>query len=136
VATNDQLALLRAMAEGDFERHEAQSLRTSGGLDNHGTVIGAAFYLAVRRQFERRYRPDDVIRLVADTRAMFDQTGDVIDPRAAELIVRSALGEHGRLSDMPGAKKVEMPCVRRLTGAVGVLAGAVPTSTRDNRSIL
>jgi len=132
VATNDQLALLRAMAEGDFERHEAQSLRTSGGLDNHGTVIGAA----VRRQFERRYRPDDVIRLVADTRAMFDQTGDVIDPRAAELIVRSALGEHGRLSDMPGAKKVEMPCVRRLTGAVGVLAGAVPTSTRDNRSIL
>jgi hypothetical protein len=34
--------------------------------------------------------------------------GSTIDPRAAELVVRSALGEHGRLGDVSGAKKVEV----------------------------
>jgi hypothetical protein len=107
---SEQFTLLRAMVEGDFDRHErlAHALRDSGGLDSYGLVIGAAFRLAVRQQFDRRYSPDDVIRLVADTRILFDQDGDTIDPRAAELLVRSALGEHGRLGDVPGAKKVEI----------------------------
>jgi hypothetical protein len=110
MATSEQLTLVRAMVEGDFDRHEqlAHSLRDSGGLDGYGLVIGAAFRLAVRQQFDRRYSPDDVIRLVAETRILFDRDGDTIDPRAAELLVRSALGEHGRVGDIPGAKKVEV----------------------------
>jgi hypothetical protein len=106
----DQFTLLRAMVEGDFDRHEqlAHTLRDSGGLDTYGLVIGAAFRLAVRQQFDRRYSPDDVIRLVADTRMLFDRDGDTLDPRAAELLVRSALGGHGRVGDLPGAKKVEI----------------------------
>ena len=34
---------------------------------------------------------------------MFDQSGDVLDPHAAELIVRSALGEPGLAANLPGA---------------------------------
>jgi hypothetical protein len=97
--TNDQLAMLRAMTEGDFEWHKrlADLLHASGGLDGYGEVIAAALFCAVRRQFPQRYCAEDVIRLVADTRAQFDLTGDLLDPRAAELVVRCALGEHGLL---------------------------------------
>jgi hypothetical protein len=110
MVTADQLALLRATVDGDFERSEelSHALRASGGLDEYGTVIGAAFYIAVHRQFPERYCAEDVIRLVADTRAVLDQTGDVIDPRAAELVVRSALGERGLVSTIPPATVVQV----------------------------
>src|SRR5512142_803546 len=100
MATTEQLAMLRAMVDRDFDRHEEMShaLRESGGLDGYGEIIGAAFFVAIRMQFKDRYSPEDVIRLVADTRAVLDRTGDLIDPRAAELVVRSALGEGGLLT--------------------------------------
>lgn len=103
MATAEQLEVLRAMVKGDFERQEelTNRLHESGGLDDYGTVIGAAFFLAVRKQFPQRYSAEDVIRLVADTRALIDQTGDQMDPRAAELVVRSALGESGLLANIP-----------------------------------
>jgi hypothetical protein len=102
MATAEQMEVLRAMVEGDFDRQEELShrLHETGGLDDYGTVIGAAFFLAVRKQFPRRYSAEDIIRLVADTRSEIDQTGDLIDPRAAELVVRSALGESGLLANV------------------------------------
>jgi hypothetical protein len=111
VATTDQLAMLRAMVEGDFDRHTQLSnqLHASGGLDGYGTVIGAASFIAISMQFEGKggYRPEDVIKLVAETRTMLDLNGDVIDPRTAELVVRSALGEGGLLAGIPATKVVE-----------------------------
>lgn len=105
MATVEHLAMLRATVEGEFERAEEMShaLRDAGGLRGYPEVISAAFYIAVRRQFPERYSAEDIIRLVADTRAMFDQTGDALDPRAAELVARSALGEQGLASHLPGA---------------------------------
>lgn len=111
MATAEQLAMLRAMVEGDFDRHKELSdlLRSSGGLDDYGQVIGAASFVAISMQFEDQgtYSSDDVIRLVADTRALFDLDGDTIDPRVAELVVRSALGEENLLTGVPAAKVVE-----------------------------
>jgi hypothetical protein len=102
MATAEQLAVLRAMVEGDFDRQEelSHSLHESGDLDDYGTVIGAAFFLAIRKQFPKRYSAEDIIRLVANTRSTIDQTGDLLDPRAAELVVRSALGESGLLGNI------------------------------------
>lgn len=102
MATAEQLQVLRAMVEGDFERQEELShrLHESGGLDDYGNVIGAAFFLAIRKQFPERYSAEDIIRLVADTRAMIDRTGDLMDPRAAELVARAALGESGLLANV------------------------------------
>lgn len=96
MATTEQIDMLRAMVEADFDRHEEIShrLRDQGELDGYGTVIGAAFFLAIRMQFpDAKGTPAEITRLVADTRAVFDLTGDLIDPRAAELVVRTALGE-------------------------------------------
>lgn len=109
MAMAEELALLRATVDGEFERAEEMShaLRASGGLDGYPEVIAAAFYLAVRQQFSGRYSPEDVIRLVADTRAMLDRTGDLIDPRSAELAVRSALGERGLVTNLSDAVKVQ-----------------------------
>jgi hypothetical protein len=101
--------MLRAMAEGDFERQEeiSHALRASGGLDGYGEIIGAAFFIAIHLQFQERYSPEDVISLVARTRVRVDRTGDILDPRAAERIVRSALGEGGLLADVPAKTIVE-----------------------------
>jgi hypothetical protein len=109
VATSEQLEMLRAMVDGDFDRHQqlSNALKESGGLDDYGEVIGAAFYIAVRMQIPKRYSAEDVIRLVADTRALVDRTGDVIDPRAAELVVRAALGEHEQAAALPDKDVVE-----------------------------
>jgi hypothetical protein len=109
MATSEQLTMLRAMVDGDFERHQqlSNALHASGGLDDYGEVIGAAFYIAVRKQFPERYSTEDVIRLVANTRTMVDQTGDVIDPHAAELVVRAALGEHDRVANLSDRVVVE-----------------------------
>jgi hypothetical protein len=99
------------MVTADFDRHKelSNALHASGRLDGYGEIIGAAFFVAVRKQFEGQggYSPEDVIRLVADTRAMLDLSGDVIDPRVAELVVRSALGEGGLLGGIDPSKIAE-----------------------------
>jgi hypothetical protein len=109
VATSGQLEMLRAMVDGDFDRHQRLSngLKESGRLDGYEEVIGAAFYVAVRMQFPKRYCAEGVIRLVADTRTMFDLTGDVINPLWAERMVRCALGERGLVADIPDADVVQ-----------------------------
>jgi hypothetical protein len=101
--TVEQTALLRATVRGDFAQAEemAHALGRSNQLDEYGEVIGAAFLLAVRMQFPRGWSTADVIRLVADTRVMFDQSGDVIDPKATERVVRSALGQEELAEDLP-----------------------------------
>jgi hypothetical protein len=109
MAKSEHLALLRAMARGNFEEQSdlSNALHASGDLDGYGEVIGAAFLLAIRMQFQDRFSPDDVIRLVADTRTMVDVTGDVINPRIAERVVRAALGEEGLLAGAPEGSIVE-----------------------------
>lgn len=114
MARSEHIDMLRAMVTADFERHEEIShrLADSGGLDGYGTVIAAAFFIAVRKQFPNGgHTPADVTRLVADTRAIFDRTGDAIDPRAAELTVRSALGEPEAAKDIDDATVIQMQIV-------------------------
>lgn len=95
MATPDQLAAVRALIAGDFEQHEEiiGRLTAAGELDAYGTLLGAAQFLAVRRQFASGHTSADVIQLAADIRAVFDRTGDDTDPRPIELVARSALGE-------------------------------------------
>jgi hypothetical protein len=111
--TAEHLIMLRAMVDGDFERHSelSKALNAAGELNEYGEVIGAAFYVAVRRQFPERYSSEDVIRLVADARAMFDQTGDVINPRSAELVVRGPLGEYEGATHVPDEEVVQAQVV-------------------------
>jgi hypothetical protein len=106
VPTAEELAALRALVSADFRRHkELMDAIPAGGLEDYSEVIGAAFYLAVRMQFPKRYSAEEVIRLVAETRASVDLTGDVVDPRVGELVVRSALGEdRDKVAEVPDDK--------------------------------
>jgi hypothetical protein len=94
------------MAEVDFGRQKelTDALHASGGLDGFEEVLGAAFYVAIHRQFPQRYSTEDVIRLVADVRSMFDHSGEVINPQSAEKMVRTALGERGLVADIGDAE--------------------------------
>lgn len=120
MATTEQLDMLRAMVSADFDRHEEIShrLHAAGELEGYGSVIGAAFYLAVRKQFPSGHSSAEVIRLAADVRAIFDKTGDEIDPRAVELMIRSALGEADLASEVPDATVIQIQMI-----TVSALAG-------------
>jgi hypothetical protein len=109
MATPEQLSILRAMAGADFDRQKelSNALHASGDLEGYGDVTAAAFYVAIRRQFPRRYSAEDVIRLVADARTMFDYSGEVINPQSAEKVVRAALGEHELAADIGDAEVVQ-----------------------------
>jgi hypothetical protein len=113
MATIEHMAILRTMVDGDFERYEelTKALHAGGRLTGYSEVISAAFYIAVRRQFPERYSVEDVIRLVADARAMFDQTGEVINPRSAELVVRGPLGEYEAAADVSDEDVVKVQVV-------------------------
>lgn len=97
MATAEQWAALRAMIETDWDRHAdlTQRLTAGDGLGDYGTLLGAAYYLAVRRQFPAGHSVGDVIRFAARVRAKFDTTGEDVDPRPIELVARAALGEQG-----------------------------------------
>jgi hypothetical protein len=113
VATPEQIAMLRAMVEGDFDRHKELSdqLHAAGQLNEYGEVIGAAFYIAIRMQFPERYSAEDIIDLVADARALFDLTGDAINPRSAELVVRGPLGEYEGAETIPDEEVAQIQVV-------------------------
>jgi len=95
MATQKQWAALRAMLDSDWGRHGelARELAAAHDLDTWGTVVGAAYYLAIRRQFPSGHSSADVIRLAAEVRATFDKTGDEFDGRSIELMIRLALGD-------------------------------------------
>jgi hypothetical protein len=85
------------MVDCDFERYEelTKALHASGRLTG----------------YSERYSSEDVILLVADARAMFDQTGDVINPRSAELVVRAPLGEYEEAAHVPDEEVVQAQVV-------------------------
>jgi len=118
MATADQLDLLRATLTGDFDRqNEIRARFAEDDWSGYGVLIGAAFFVAVRRRLGGGYAPADVINLVAQVRSRFDPDGDTYDPRAAELLVRSALGE-----DTPTQQYSDKAVVGIQTLTVGALA--------------
>ena len=101
VVSDEQVAAMRAMLSGDFDEHWrlAARLDQTTGWDEYATLLAAAFLEAVDRRFGKGYTPAEIIRFVADARASFDQSGDELDPRAAERLVRAVLGD-GDVDDL------------------------------------
>ncbi len=118
--TSRQSKAFREMLRNQAEEYQ----QTVGQFDDDdwesfGTLIGAAFALAVRRQFGSEHTPAEVVKLVAELRAQFDPDGDSLDPRVFELMVRSALGEKGlKLASLSDEVVLQIQAV-----AVGGLAG-------------
>jgi hypothetical protein len=90
-----QVAALRAILDGDhatYRRLQAEANRRVSPGD-HAALVGSAFACAVRRHLGSVYTIADIVRFVGEVRARYDQTGDEIDPRIAERMVRASLEE-------------------------------------------
>jgi len=101
MVTDDQVVALRAFLAGDFAEHDrlTQHLDETDGWDGYPALLGAAFLEAVDRRFATGYTRADVIQLVTDARGRFDESGEVLDPTAAERLVLAVLGE-GSVDDL------------------------------------
>jgi hypothetical protein len=103
VTRREQIAVLRAIAEGDLDRHTQlrDDLQAADRLDEYEEVLAAAFHVAVRKRLARRYRHKDVIDLVAEARIAMDPTGVAVDPSYVELVVRSVVDDTVDLDALP-----------------------------------
>jgi hypothetical protein len=87
----DQVATLRAFLARDFDNYERlyAQLDRSTAKSGYTALIAAAFIEAVDRRFGEGSTDADVVEFVASARARFDESGDEIDPRAAERMIRA-----------------------------------------------
>ncbi|HEY0541924.1 MAG TPA: hypothetical protein VGD53_26390 [Actinoallomurus sp.] len=81
-------------------------LAQTDDLQSYGVLIYAAFVTAVRRRFSPTWTVPEVIGFVASVRARLLGDEIEIDPRAAELLMRRALGDSvtGDLDDETKAR--------------------------------
>ena len=93
--TDEQVAALRSYLQGDPAEYlpAHQNLIDTGGAEGYGVLVYAAFVQAVRRTYGPTYDPADIIHFVADLRAFLSDLPDLIHPRAAENLIRRALGD-------------------------------------------
>jgi hypothetical protein len=101
-ASADEVATLRTYLAGDYDEYQ----RMHGRLDpvaartGYTALIAAAFFEAVDRRFAKPgTTAADIIQYVGDVRARSARIGDALDPRAAERVVRHALGD-GSIADL------------------------------------
>lgn len=93
--TDQQVATLRAHLAGDFGEYQRlwPQLDRDAAKTGYTALVAAAFFEAVDRRFAKTGTGADVIEFVGAVRARFDQSGDDVDPRAAEILIRAVLGE-------------------------------------------
>jgi hypothetical protein len=89
--TADQVATLKAFLDQDFDKYEQLYRRLDPELAQTGytALIAAAFVEAVDERFGKAQTDAEVVEFVAAARARFDDTGDRIDPHAAERMIRA-----------------------------------------------
>lgn len=92
--TQEQVATLRAHLAGDFDEYNRlwTKLDRKSADSGYITLIAAAFFEAVDRRFAKAGTNSDIIEFVGSVRSRFDETGDDVDPYAAETLIRAALG--------------------------------------------
>lgn len=94
--TDEQIATLRAHLSGEFDKYQQlwQRLDREAARSGYPSLIAAAFFRAVDRRFSRNTTtPADIVEFVANVRSRFDETGENVDPRAVESMIRTVLGE-------------------------------------------
>jgi hypothetical protein len=92
--TDEQMVLLHAYLSGEHELADrlAAQFTSPAADDGIAELVYAAFVTAARRRFPLGWTDADVIRFVAHVRAPRGLP-DILDPRAAEHQLRSALGD-------------------------------------------
>lgn len=93
--TAEEVATLRAHLAGDFDEYKRlfSQLDRSTAKTGYTALIAASFFEAVDRRFAQNGSNSDIIEFVGSVRARFDESGNDIDPNAAEILIRSVLGD-------------------------------------------
>jgi hypothetical protein len=92
--TDEQVAVLRAFLVGNPQAERlALPMATAERAGAFGSLLYAAFSHAARKRFSPTWTSADVVNFVASTRLAFLESGIDINPKAAETLIREALGE-------------------------------------------
>jgi hypothetical protein len=96
------LSLLRALLTGDHQTYDRLEARLTehGAWEGFENLISASFCLALTRRYGKGHPAANVIRLVAQVRMLLEETGEDIDPREAEHLIRAALGDGNVVIDI------------------------------------
>jgi hypothetical protein len=99
---DDQVAVLRAYLEGDFDTHKRllKELDRESVNTGYRALVSATFCEAVEQRFVKPGSTADVTQFVGDVRARFLQNPDEIDPVTAERIIRAVFTDE-RIGDLP-----------------------------------
>ncbi|MFY1674839.1 hypothetical protein ACN27G_33700 [Plantactinospora sp. WMMB334] len=85
------LELLRELARSDAEAYRQRCAELDEqGWGELGLVVGAGFFLAVRRHLAAFSDRAAIIQFVAETRVEIVGTGADLDPKVAESLIESA----------------------------------------------
>jgi hypothetical protein len=108
LVTDVQVAALRALLSDDLDRYN--ELAPAAFADGHGcdALFTGAFIEAVRDRLGVSATHGDVVRLVAAIRARRPKRADEIDVRAAERMIRAALGEVSAIDGMTEEDKADI----------------------------
>lgn len=98
---DEHVAAVRAMLVRDFDEHDRlmERIEASGSGLGFSAMVAAAFVQAVRRRFGTERLVPDIIRYVVEVRTRYEDPAS-IDPRAAERLIRAALGDASAIEGM------------------------------------
>lgn len=97
------VAVLRALLVGDFDTYRRLNAEFgASGNAAFSVVLGSAFIGAVDRHFGEAPSPPDVINFVAEARARYGTTAQLVTTEDAERAIRAVLGEDRLLDGMSG----------------------------------
>lgn len=98
----EEVTTLRAYLAGNVAEYRRlhEQLDPVAARRGYAALIAAAFFEAVDRRFARPgTTARDIVEYVADVRGRSARVGEALDPRAAERLIRHALGD-GSIADL------------------------------------
>lgn len=98
----EEVATLRTYLSGNMDeyRRMQEQLDPVAARSGYSALIAAAFFEAVDRQFAKPgTTAADIIKYVGHVRARSARVSEALDPRAAERVIRHALGD-GSIRDL------------------------------------
>lgn len=106
--TDVQVAALRALLSKNLDGYDR--LAPAALADGHGcdALVAGAFVEAIQRQFGPTPTHRDIVTFVAALRAGQPERADEIDVRAAEHMVRAALGQPSAIADLTNEQKLDI----------------------------
>jgi hypothetical protein len=102
-AVDQSVAILQALLREEFDTYRRlNSSLPQSAKPAFAVVLGSAFAEAAERRFGDPPDNSEIIRFVAEARAVYTRTGEKVSAEDAEQVIRGMLGEDRLLEEMDG----------------------------------